>query len=87
MSFVPERGRSRRLSGAIRAERAWRARQSSMDKPASFATCTMQQTLIDGSCQKQMLVGRADNSGARGFGCWLWISRPRTTSSSQSGCG
>jgi hypothetical protein len=32
-------------------------------------------------------VGRADNSGARGFGCWLWISRPRTTSSSQSGCG
>jgi hypothetical protein len=20
-------------------------------------------------------VGREDNSGARGFGCWLWISR------------
>ena len=30
---------------------------------------------------KQEHVGRADNSGARGFGCWLWISRPHATSS------
>src|SRR5512133_987856 len=37
--------------------------------------------LIDGSRQPQMLVGRADNSGTRGFGCWLWISRPHATSS------
>ena len=34
-----------------------------------------------GDAKKQELVGRADNSGTRGFGCWLWISRPHATSS------
>jgi hypothetical protein len=31
---------------------------------------------LTGSYQMQKLVGRTDKSGARGFGCWLWISRP-----------
>ena len=65
----------------------WRAKQSDMDKPASLATRSLRPTLKDGSCQMQMLVGRADNSGARGFGCWLWNSRSHATSSYTVGCG
>lgn len=57
-----------------------------MDKPASLATRTLRQT-HSGSCQEQLLVGRVDNSGARGFGCWLWISRSHATSSYTVGCG
>ena len=53
--------------------RAWQ--RASRDRP------------IDGSSQEQLLVGRVDNSGARGFGCWLWISRPHATSSYTVGCG
>jgi len=58
-----------------------------MDKPASLATRALRQTLKERSCHMQMLVGRVDYSGARGFGCWLWFSRPRTTSSVTVGCG
>jgi hypothetical protein len=63
-----------------------RADGQEMDKPASFATRTLRQT-HGGSGQEQLLVGRVDNSGARGFGCWLWISRPHATSSYTVGCG
>jgi hypothetical protein len=52
-------------------------KQSNMDKPASLATAQPAADPPDGSYHMQMLVGRADNSGARGFGCWLWISRPQ----------
>ena len=64
-----------------------RAPVQGMDKPASCDNAHSATDPIDGSCQEQLLVGRADNSGARGFGCWLWISRPHATSSYTVGCG
>ena len=66
---------------------AARARTERMDKPASLATRTLRQTLLSGSWLKQKHVGRMDKSGARGFGCWLWISRPHATSSYTVGSG
>jgi len=58
-----------------------------MDKPASLATRTLQQTLPRRSGCDRKHVGRVDKSGARGFGWWLWISRPHATSFYTVGSG
>jgi hypothetical protein len=58
-----------RLLRRIRKDKPASCQRASSDRPQSRVIL------------KEEHVGRADNSGARGFGCWLWISRPHATSS------
>ena len=75
------------LQGAIRAERALASEAIEHGQTRELGNAQSATDPQDGSCQVQMLVGRADYSGARGFGCWLWNSRSHATSSYTVGCG
>jgi hypothetical protein len=53
-----------------------RAQKQTWTNPRACQHATCNRPVLTGSWQMQKLVGRTDKSGARGFGCWLWISRP-----------
>jgi len=58
---------------------SYRARQSTWTNPRAWQRAPARGP--NQGLKSRKHVGRADNSGARGFGCWLWISRPHATSS------